>query len=592
MKAKYFTAENREAAEEAAANYFGCEKEEVILENTGNDEETGCCHLIAMIGAPVEIANMDAHYNVFYENDGVYLELYKKRGAGHTLVGNDLMTHLNRKNINELNLPAVQALIEKTAGRAKIATAQEEFIYGESLVIVIIDDEQKAEAILLPPEQGGALLDITAAKNQLQNVGVTHGIDEEMLVDFIKAKDYSRSCIIAQATLPIDGEDGKLQFNFSIDERTGSPKEIGGGRVNYRALDLYVPVTEGQLLVTRVLATEGTPGISVTGNEIKPKPGKEITLPKGKNVKINEEKTEMHALCSGMVYYLNDSVNVSNVYDIKGDCDLSVGDIDFDGCVHVFGTVRSGSTIKATGGVVIDGSVEAATIIAGGNVDIKGGVQGADRALIEAGGAVSMLYVEHGTVHADGPVTFDVSLHSIIEAGETLTAKGRRGAIIGGRAGAAGNIIANYIGAISNTSTEVAVGVMPRKRTRLQFLENEIERLNSEQSKLDTLDSYLEKSKEHIDPDKWELLNRSSVENRNIYAGQIEEYTAEKENLMHELEHATEGKIHVLDTVFSGSRVLIGADTYAVNDEISYVSFRRDESNVVCGPCEISRQSH
>jgi len=227
MKAKYFTAENREAAEDAAANYFGCAKEEVIFEIIGKYEETERCHLIAMIGAPVEIANMDAHYSVFYESDGVYLELYKKRGAGQALVVNELMTHLSRKNINELNTLEVQALLDITAGRTKIAAAQEEFIYGESLIIVIIDDEQKAEAILLAPEEGGELLDITAARRQLHDAGVTHGIDEEVFSRFIETKDYRNSCIVAKATPPVDGEDGKLQFNFSTDERTGSPKEIG-----------------------------------------------------------------------------------------------------------------------------------------------------------------------------------------------------------------------------------------------------------------------------------------------------------------------------------------------------------------------------
>ena len=468
---------------------------------------------------------------------------------------------------------------------------EEEPVVDESLSIVISDDEQKAEATLLASENGGEILDLDTARRQLIDAGVTFGIDEEAFAAFIKMKDYSKPYIVAQAEPPVDGEDGKLLFNFSIDERTGSPKEISGGRVDYRALDLYVPVVEGQLLVTRTSATEGTPGTSVTGKEIKPKPGKEIMLPKGKNVKVNEEKTEMYALCSGMVEYINNSVNVSSVYNIKGDCDLSVGNIDFDGSVHVSGTVRSGSTIKATGGIVVNGGVEAATIIAGGNVEIKGGVQGADRALIEAGGAVSMLYIERGTVHADGPVTFDVSMHSIIETGETLTAKGRRGAIIGGRAGAAGNIIANYVGTISNTRTEVAVGVMPRKRTRLQLLETKIDMLKNEQQNLDKLDSYLEKSKEHMDPEKWDLLHRSSVENRHLNTGYIDEYTVERDSLIYELEHATEGKIHVLDTVFSGSRVLIGSDMYTVNDETSYVSFKRSDSHVVCEPCEISKLS-
>jgi len=589
MKAKYFTAENFEAAENAAMSFFECTREEVIIEIVSSDEEAGYCQIMAMVGTPVEIVNMDAHYNVLYESDGVYLELYKERGTGHALVCNDLMHHLSRKNINSLDIPAVQKLIEKKAGRSQIALMQEEYIYGERLSVVVAADEMKAEAILLAPEQGGTLLDLFTAKQQMLEAEVTHGIKEDVLASLIETRNYNQPYVVAEAEQPQNGEDGKLQFSFSTAERTGSPQEIESGRVNYRLLDLYVPVTEGQLLVTIVPPTVGKPGITVTGTEIAPKPGKDIILPKGKNVRVNDEKTEMYALCSGMVEFINNSINVSNIYNVKGDCDLSVGDIDFDGSVHVTGTVRSGSTIKATGGVIIDGSVEAATIIAGGNVEIKGGVQGGDKALIEAGGAVSMLYVERGTVHADGSVSFDVSMHSIIEAGENLIAKGRRGAIIGGRAGAAGDITANYVGTLSNTRTEVAVGVMPRKRTRLNQLESEISYLQGEQSKLDKLDYYLENSKNTINIEKWDLLHKSSIENRKFNAGLINEYTAEKDNLIYELEHSNEGKIHVLDTVFSGSHVLIGSDRYTVDDEISYVSFKRDDSNVVYGPCEISK---
>ncbi|MCL2821322.1 MAG: FapA family protein [Oscillospiraceae bacterium] len=460
----------------------------------------------------------------------------------------------------------------------------------ESLSINITHDELKAEAILNAPEYGGAFLDMEAAKRQLSDAGVVFGIDEVALSALLKLRDYDRPYLVAEAVPPVEGANAKLAFNFSTDERTGSPMEIGGGRVDYKSLDLYVPVTEGQLLVTKLPMIPGKPGTSVTGKEIPSIPVKDISLPKGKNVQTNESKTEMYALCSGMVEFINNSINVSNVYNIKGDCDISVGNIDFDGCVHVCGTVRSGSTIKATGGVIVEGCVEAATIIAGGNVEIKGGVQGADKALIESGGAVSMLYIEHGSVHADGPVTFDVSLHSIIEAGETLTAKGRRGAIIGGRAGAAGNITANYIGTVSNTNTEVAVGVMPRKRTRLQVLEKELSQLSTEQLNLDKLDFYLEKSKEHMDPAKWELLSKSSIENRHLNTERIIECTEEVDKLKYELEHATDGKIHVLDTVFSGSRVLIGSDTYTVNNEVSYVSFKINDCNVVCEPCEISKR--
>ena len=593
MKAKYFTAENHEAVIGSAASHFGCDEDNITIEQIGDGNGTDQCQFLALVGKAGEIANMDAHYGIYFESDGVYLELYKERGAGYKFESSDLMQYLTRKNISGLDESAIKALVGKCSGRSKIAQPQNEYFYSESLSVSISDDDMNASVVLNAPEDGGQRLSLEAAEQTLKDAGVVHGVDTQALKMLLEAQRYDEARIVAVGTPAKDGEDGKLIFNFSTDERTGSPMEIGSGRVDYRSLDLYVSVEEGQLLLTREAATAGLPGTTVKGVTINQKPGKEVTFPRGKNVDINDDKTEMYAQYSGMVEFVNNSVNVSNVYTVKGDCDLSVGNIDFDGSVHISGSVRSGSLIKATGGVIVDGSVEAATIIAGGNVEIKGGMQGADKGLIEAGGAVSILYVERGIIHADGPVTVDVSMHSIIESGDTLTAQGRRGAIIGGHAGSCGNIVANYLGTVSNTRTEVSVGVTPRKRARLQFLEKETSRIAGELINLDKLDRYLEKSKDAMTPEKWELLYRSSVENRQLHAEELEALTVEKNTLVYDMEHATGGKVHVFDTVFSGSRVVIGSDAYVVNDEINYVSFKFDnnESNVVYGPCELSKSS-
>ena len=590
MKMKYFNAENLDSAILLATRYFGCDKEEITFEEVENGCEPGHNLFIAMTGSPEEIVNMDADYGMFYENDGIHLELYKERGIGKILETQDLMQHLSRKNIRDLDLTAVQDLVQKAAGCAKIARAQEEYVYGEDIRIVISGDNLHASAVLLVPEPDGEMLTLENAKKKLSTAGVICGINEQDLAALLAKKNYNTSYAVAAAELPQDGEDSKLIFNFSTDKRTGCPMEIGGKRVDYRSLDLYVPVEKGQLLVTRIPGTEGKPGKSVTGEIIKQKPGKEVGLPRGVNVDVNENRTEMTAQCSGMVEYINNTINVSNVYKVKGDCDLSVGNIDFDGSVHISGSVRSGSTIKATGSVIVEGSVEAATIIAGGNVEIKGGMQGADRGLIDAGGAVKVMYVERATIMADGPVTFDTCIHSTIETGDTLTAEGRRGAIMGGRVNSSGNIIANFIGAVSNTRTEVAVGVMPRKQARLRFIDNEIKKADTEKNKLDQLDTYLARSKGTMDSKMWELLHTSGVENRRLHTENLNNLNKEKERITYEIEHATMGMIHILDTVFSGTKVLIGSNSYNVNDEIRFASFKYRDKQIIYGPCELSGQ--
>ena len=471
----------------------------------------------------------------------------------------------------------------------KEITAEQLPAIAEDIIIEITKNEMEAWATLTAPENGGAGISFEAAKEKAVKAGVVHGLDEQALAELLSDKSYGKSRLIAEATPPRDGENGILTFLFSTDEKTGRPKEIGGGKVDYRTLDLYVPVTEGQLLVSRSLATAGQPGATVKGKPLIQKPGKETKLPRGKNIAINDEKTEISSKCSGLVEFVAGSVNVSSVYMINGDCDLGVGHIDFDGSVQISGNVLSGLTIKASGGVIVGGVVGAAEIIAGGNVEIKQGMQGAGKGRIEAGGAISLPYIERGAAIAGGTITVDASINSILEAGSTLRAKGKRGCIIGGKAGATSEIIANAIGSASNVHTEVEVGITPQKRVRLQYLEKQMEKLSGEMHKLDQLDAYLAKSKDRLDPETYDKLYRSGAENRRTYTDEIEDYTAEINEIKYELDHATEGKVHVFDTVYPGARIIIASDVYRVNTNMTYSTFKFREGQVVIEACEIKQ---
>jgi len=529
------------------------------------------------------------NFKLTYEDEGVFLEIFKEQEGGAELDRNELLQHLSRKKIVDMSVSVVQKLLEEGSGRSKIAINQKELTYGEDMFIAITGDELEASARLLPPETGGLPLEFEAAKSKLAQEGITHGVDEGALKSLLEGKDYGEPYIVAKAIPPTDGEDGKLIFHFSTDKRTGAPVEIGGGRVDYRTLDLFIPVTEGQLLVEKTDATEGMPGTTVKGNPLKQRPGKETALPRGKNVIYNNERTEMTASCPGMVEYVNNSINVSNVYNVKGDCNMSVGNIDFDGSVHISGSVRSGHTVKATGGINVGGSVEAAKLIADGNIEVKGGMQGSRKGSIEAGGSVSIMYIEQGSISADGPVTVDVSIHSNIETGSTLHAKGKRGAIIGGRVAAGGDIVVNFIGSLSHTKTEVEVGIMPRKRARIKLLEKEMEKIAADKLKLDQLEAYLESSKGAMDNEMWTKLHLSGIENRRINKENETLITREIEELKLEIENTTKNRVHVFETAFSGSRITIGPSALKISSDINYATFRYSDGDIVYGPCEISK---
>ena len=589
QKRKFFLTDNKEAAAKMAEEFFGKSINEIVIEDNSGAPEDQTRLFHAFMGWDRELDNVNADYRLSYESDGVYLELYMARGTGYPLDKTALVKYIIRKNISGLDEKAVNALAAKGEGRAKTAPAQKEQIIGEDIEISIAKDESEARVTLLPAEPGGAAIEFGAAKQKLLLAGISHGLDEAALKAMIDEKHYGQSCTVATSTPPEDGIDGTIIFHFQTDKKTAKPKELEGGKVDFRDLDLFVPVAEGQVLVTREFATEGTPGTTVKGRAISQKRGKEAVLPKGKNVTINLEKTEMLAKSTGMVEVINGSVNVSNVYKVDGDVNMGVGNIDFNGSVHITGNVNAGHVIKATGGVFIGGVVEASEIYAGGNVEVKRGMQGMDKGRIEARGSISLLYIERGVAIAGGSITVDAGIHSVIRAGDSLYAKGKRGSIFGGQASASTEIVVNSLGSVSHIQTDIEVGAMPHKRDRLTFLEGELQRLNGEMVKLDQLDAYLKKTKGKLDEATWDKLRRSGLENRRVNTEVIEEYTDEMNSLSSEMEQATEGKVHVFGTVHPGVRITIASDTYRVNEETTYATFKYRDMKVIWSACEMRK---
>jgi len=130
---------------------------------------------------------------------------------------------------------------------------------------------------------------------------------------------------------------------------------------------------------------------------------------------------------------------------------------------------------------------------------------------------------------------------------------------------------------------------MPRKRTRLSVIEKELERLIAEKRKLDQLDAYLEKSKNSMNNEMWTNLHKSSVANRRINDDDIKAYTEESAELQYEMDNATSSKVHVFETAFTGARIVIGSNALKLNDEINFTTFKYNDGEVVCGPCEKSK---
>lgn len=588
-KTKLFSAAEEAEAVSQALDYFKCSENELYLTTLteGNPLKDWLIFAVFINGdVSFDADSINAEFDLLFETDGVYFELYPAGKNGMKIVNDNVTSYIRRKGIESLDTDAVMNTLSAGFGRVKIAPPQEEVLLDEDIAVSFSKDNLEANIVFLPPDDGGEAITINKITDKAREAGVLHGLSILGIRTALKEKSYGPAYPIAKATMPVNGVDGTLTYHFNTERKTIRPNEDESGHVDFRNLDLFERVKEGQLLMSRTLATAGTPGLTVTGDEIKAVPGKEANFPRTNNVVINEDKTEAYSQLNGYVKLSNGTVTVSDVYTVAGDCDLSVGNIDFDGNVVITGAVISGMVIKATGNVTVGGVVNDAEIIAGGNINLKLGIQGMGKGALTSGGSIVASFIERADVKASETVTADVILHSNVEAGHSLVLNGKRGNMMGGKACVGNVVTAKTIGGPSHVQTEIDVGIVPEKVARLKFLKEKLAGLDEGEKKIQQLEAYLSKAATITD-DKRASIIKSIEDTRAQNAELSRNYSDEYNKLQYDADHATDGKVHCTVMAYPGMRLSIGSANYKVIEQTQAATFKYNDGSIVFIPCEV-----
>lgn len=459
----------------------------------------------------------------------------------------------------------------------------------EDVAIAVTPDEMTARLTLLPPEGEGALLTMATLRARIAAQKITYGIDETVLERVLSEREYNQVIEFAHGTPPIDGQNGAITLHFGT-EHGGMPTyDQESDRVDFKQLDLFENVTEGQLLATRTPATQGEKGYTVKGRALTPRGGREARMPSGTKVRYNDDRTEMYAACSGRVDLHGESVHVSNVYEVRGDVDLSIGNISFDGDVVVHGNVISDLEIRATGNVTIYGAVQRSAIYAGGDVLIANGLQGMDGGLVETEGKLTAKYIERGIVRAQTGVLVDQITHSTVECRGEVLVKGKHGTVVGGIIRARDQVVASVIGSINHTRTRIEVGVDPASVARMSQLATQIAALDKQIEECEKICHYLQ---QRTGGDSNPAKLRTVIQGKMQRIQQQQTYRKEYDELKQETDRETLGRIHVLETAYPEVSISIVTHAYKIqNGNICAATFRLSDKEVVFGPCEYTEHT-
>ncbi|GGF80138.1 hypothetical protein GCM10010912_26470 [Paenibacillus albidus] len=391
---------------------------------------------------------------------------------------------------------------------------------------------------------------------------------------------------IAMGEPAVNGTDGRVVLTVDLEEDR-KPLEKADGKVDYKDLVRLHNVRKGQLIATIIPPQPGKSGKTVTGEELVFKPGKTAHFKVGKNVVVDNSETSMYAAIDGLVTLTDKGkINVFPVYEVNGDVDYSTGNIDFVGTVVIRGNVLTGFTVKSAGDIRVVGGIEGAELIAGGSIEITGGIIGYNKGHVIAGKNVKVSFIQDGNVVAGEDVIVSQSImHSNIRAGQDVLCNGTKGLIVGGSIQAGDRVVARTIGNSMSTATSIEVGVLPELRNEINELRQELKQLLENEDKTTKALYLLNQlaNSGQLSPDKVALrvkLNATKQSQQREEA-RIKSRVLEIEKM---LEDTGRARVEIIKTIYGGSKIMIGRYTRFVKDATERVVFSYNEGDISLTP--------
>jgi len=514
--------------------------------------------------------------------DGLYLALVPGDSAATQLTFEDVDSYLSHlKYMYDKTAVANQLRTLTNACEIKLSDTPLKFPVPETLIVKVDSDRLKASGKFYPPTKGGVLMTKEDIYDRLKVSGIKYGANEMNMNMFLNDRVYGKEIILAQALMPVEGKNAVIHYYFNVD-LTRKPQTNDDGSVDFHKLDNISPVHKGDMIASLDPADEGKPGIDVCGNVIRQKKVEKRILKHANKIYLSEDKTKMYSEVDGHASLVDDKVFVSDNYEVPTDVGPSTGDINYEGNVTIKGNVNSGYTVYAHGDIIVEGVVEAATLIADGQIILKRGIQGGGKGSLKARSNIIAKFIESAEVISEGYIQTEAILHSFVSARGDVLVSGKRGLITGGEVRSITMISMKSAGNSMGTRTLLEVGVDPEVIDETRRLEKETPSMIQEIEKIDQiLVAYAKKVKsgEKLDP---RILSsvKDSMTKKKLLSEAVEANQARLNSLIEMTNANANGSIRVQDTIFPGCRLAISNVCYYVKNEIQHSRFIKEGADI------------
>jgi len=543
--------------------------------------------------APAQPEPMDGKVDAKLNDSGdeILIKVEPPMGRGKKAQIKDVMEAIKEAGAGKfyLDIEKIESMLESFRHRDFVPVGEKR---DGAFQINVSKDSTEASINISPPF-GGKPVTFDDVMEYLALEGIDFGVKEDVIKKAIKDEVYNENIVIAVGEQPADGEDGSIDYYFDTDTDRPRPTITDEGEVDFRELNLFQKCKKGDPLAKKIPAKPGIPGKTVYGNDIVPRQGKDVPFPIGLNTKPSKEDPNLLVAASdGQPKLKGNKVNVIPIIEIPGDVDFSTGNIDFTGSVHIRGNIISGFSVKAMGDIEVGGCIEMATIECGGNLNVRAGIVGQDKALVMCKGNVVAKFIDKATVYADGDILVDESImYSKVSSSGKIVLAGKKGYIMGGITRATKSVRCNQTGTSTQTLTIIEVGGSPTLREEMDRIEQEIreaeERTDMQSKSLQTAEKRRQESGHELTAEQKERIMHMSRD-RFALLSKLRAFKEKKEDLEEKLVRLKSSglKVHVKSKVLPGTKISIKNTTWTAKEPLEFVTFREYDEEIKYGPYE------
>ncbi len=322
--------------------------------------------------------------------------------------------------------------------------------------ITISQDRMAAFVIISSPM--ASLWTVEDLQECLKRRGIVYGVDETQLKSIFANQQFDQVVRVALGKPPIQGINATLEDPLQLLAKTSQFLHKESSRMDFKNQNLFVPIKAGQLILRKTPARAGENGCDIFGREIESPSGLDVEMPKIDNCERDETGLQLLSKVDGCAYSENDRIVVTAALTIPRNVDFESGNIKTNVSVTVNRDVLSNFSVESKQDIAVRGVIEAAVINAGGSVLCQGGINGKEKAVIQAGKNVEAAHVNGARVVAGGNVTINGPIIKSEVFGRRVHAAGGNGQIMGGAIHAWEDICASEIGSEMGVRTELILG--------------------------------------------------------------------------------------------------------------------------------------